>query len=83
MPIRQHGCLHFQKEADKLNISKSELTVLAVEDEKEYECVLNIIETSNATDSIDCDILNKPNAKINLIRVKQTPLPVQRCPDVT
>ncbi|XP_062339310.1 plexin-C1 [Osmerus eperlanus] len=65
-----HLRVTIQKKADKLNISKSELTVLAVEDEKEYECVLEIIETSNGTDSIDCDILNKPNAKIDFLRIK-------------
>lgn len=58
-----------QKEADKLNISLSELAVLGLDGPKEYVCVMDIIETSTGTDSIACEILNEPNAKIDSLQI--------------
>ncbi|KAG5846057.1 hypothetical protein ANANG_G00145690 [Anguilla anguilla] len=60
-----------EKKVDKLNISREELNIYALEGDVEHKCQLDKIEPSHSSgvDSIDCEIHNKANAKIESVKI--------------
>ncbi|KAL0962812.1 hypothetical protein UPYG_G00345810 [Umbra pygmaea] len=60
-----------EKNADELNITTSEISVLGVQEEnQDVECVMEKIKTSGSTDYISCDIKNAPYTNIKSLRIK-------------
>ncbi|XP_061109180.1 plexin-C1-like isoform X1 [Conger conger] len=60
-----------EKKVDKLNISEREINIFALEGVTEYKCEEHKIEHSKlfGVDTIDCQILQKCNAKIELVKI--------------
>ncbi|XP_010898435.4 plexin-C1 isoform X1 [Esox lucius] len=60
-----------EKKTDKFNITPSEISVLGVLGDNQYvECVMEIIETRNGTDSVICKIKNTPNVNILSLEIR-------------
>ncbi|XP_061107155.1 plexin-C1 isoform X2 [Conger conger] len=61
-----------EKKVDKLNISEVEMNIFALEGDAEYKCENIQIQPSHLSgvDSIDCQILNKANSKIQLVKIR-------------
>ncbi|XP_035281900.1 plexin-C1-like isoform X3 [Anguilla anguilla] len=59
------------KKVDKLNISREELGIYALEGDVEHKCQLDKIIPGNSSgvDSIDCKIRNKRDAKIESVKI--------------
>lgn len=59
-----------EKKADKLNISREELSVWAVSNGKEYPCVMETKDSSNEIDSYTCEIKNTPNLEFQHLKIQ-------------
>ncbi|KAM4615225.1 plexin-C1 [Polymixia lowei] len=59
-----------QKKADELQMDKTELSVWGIQGDKQYECIMETIETSNGTDFVICEIRSTPVAKIQSLKIK-------------
>ncbi|XP_070709669.1 plexin-C1 [Pempheris klunzingeri] len=60
-----------QKEADKLNMSREELSVWGLQQGRKYTCNVMVKEISNETDNFfNCEIENPPDAKFQQLMIK-------------
>ncbi|KAF3704949.1 Plexin-C1 Virus-encoded semaphorin protein receptor Precursor [Channa argus] len=59
-----------QKKADKLEMTKEELLVWGLQDEKQYSCLMREKGTSNETESFICEIQSPPGRTFRQLRIE-------------
>lgn len=62
----------FQKKADKLEMTLTELSVWGVQEGKEYQCIMETKGTSNEIDFFICEIQMIPDAEFQMLKVPKT-----------
>ena len=59
----------FQKKADQLEMTTAELSVWAVQEGKQYPCIMEAKEINNKTEIFTCEIKSPPHAKFQQLMV--------------
>ncbi|CAN9508149.1 unnamed protein product [Ophioblennius macclurei] len=59
-----------EKKADKLEVTKEELTIWGIREEKAYPCIITDKDTNKEIDFFTCEIENTPNANYPQLKIQ-------------